>query len=98
MAVPKTTETRCRDGSLQERQGMQTLHKYPRRSTIAMRLMSETKAITSGQGVVFDHRSMATVLLYPTWLVEINVYYMVIIAREELLRLKIMSHKLPRGL
>ena len=29
MAVPKTTETRCRDGSVQERQGIQTLHKYP---------------------------------------------------------------------
>ena len=27
MAVPKTTETRCRDGSVQERQGIQTLHK-----------------------------------------------------------------------
>ena len=29
MAVPKTTETRCRNGSVQERQGIQTLHKYP---------------------------------------------------------------------
>ena len=29
MAVPKTTETRCRDCSVQERQGIQTLHKYP---------------------------------------------------------------------
>ena len=29
MAVPKTMETRCRDGSVQERQGIQTLHKYP---------------------------------------------------------------------
>ena len=27
MAVPKTT--RCRDGSVQKRQGIQTLHKYP---------------------------------------------------------------------
>ena len=27
MAVLKTTETRCRDGSVQERQGIQTLHK-----------------------------------------------------------------------
>ena len=26
MAVPKSTETRCRDGSVQERQGIQTLH------------------------------------------------------------------------
>ena len=29
MAVPKTIETRCRDGSVQERQGIQTLHKKP---------------------------------------------------------------------
>ena len=29
MAVPKTTETRCRDGSVQEGQGIQTLHKQP---------------------------------------------------------------------
>ena len=29
MAVPKTTKTRCRDGSVQERQDIQTLHKYP---------------------------------------------------------------------
>ena len=29
MAVPKTTETRCRAGSVQERQGIQALHKYP---------------------------------------------------------------------
>ena len=28
MAVPKTTETRCRAGSVQERQGIQALHKY----------------------------------------------------------------------
>ena len=29
MAVSKTTETRCRAGSVQERQGIQALHKYP---------------------------------------------------------------------
>ena len=29
MTVPKITETRCKDGSVQARQGMQTLHKWP---------------------------------------------------------------------
>ena len=29
MAVPKTTETRCRDGSVQARQDIERLHKQP---------------------------------------------------------------------
>ena len=29
MAVPKTTETRCRDGSVQARQVIKRLHKQP---------------------------------------------------------------------
>ena len=29
MAVPKTTETRCRDGSIQARQVIKRLHKQP---------------------------------------------------------------------
>ena len=29
MAVPKTTETRCRDGSVQARQDIKRLHKQP---------------------------------------------------------------------
>ena len=29
MAVPKTTETRCRDGSVQARQVIKILHKHP---------------------------------------------------------------------
>ena len=29
MAVPKTTETRCRDGSVQTRQVIKRLHKQP---------------------------------------------------------------------
>ena len=29
MAVPKTTETRCRDGSVQARHVIQRLHNYP---------------------------------------------------------------------
>ena len=29
MAVPKTTATRCRDGSVQARHVIQRLHKYP---------------------------------------------------------------------
>ena len=29
MAVPKTTETRCRDGSVQARQVLKRLHKQP---------------------------------------------------------------------
>ena len=29
MAVPKTAETKCRDGSVQERQVIKRLHKQP---------------------------------------------------------------------
>ena len=49
MAVPKTTETRCRDGSVQARQDIKRLHKQPHPSPAFAHSRTDTRESTGGK-------------------------------------------------